>query len=182
MRVLLAVGLFAISLHAQPLSFGIKAGVPLNEAFNNDGGKFFYDHSTGHWIVGPTAEIRLPFLPLSVEADVLFRRYTLGSGVTEVEIPILAKYRFHGGLLRPFAAAGPAFNYVTDPGLFQARPHAGSSGVAVGGGIELKALLVRISPELRYTHWSNRNIDLAPLNSGLSSKQNQIELLVGITF
>jgi hypothetical protein len=174
--------LASLPLAAQPFSFGAKIGVPLTEAFNNDGGKFSFSHSTGRYIIGPTAEIRLPFIGLGVEADALFRRFNIGGDVNEFEFQILVKYRFPGLLIHPFVDAGPTFNYVSDPGLFGVRLHESTAGVAIGGGLEVKALLIRLSPELRYTHWRNTNINLAPVNGGISSKQDQLEFIVGITF
>ena len=50
----------------------------------------------------------------------------------------------------------------------------------MGGGIELKLPLIRVSPELRYTRWDNKNFQS---RSGLlNSTQNQLEFLVGFTF
>lgn len=172
----------SVPLSAQFFSFGGKIGTPLNDAINNDGGKLTFNHSTGRYVIGPTVELRLPF-GLGIEADALYRNYTLGGTVNQFEFPILAKYRFPGLLFRPFVAAGPSFNHVSDPGLTSiTRLHATSSGFALGAGAEVKAVLIRISPELRYTHWGNQNITLASLNSGLSSSQNQLEILVGISF
>lgn len=182
MKLCIAILLAGLPLAAQPLSFGAKIGVPLTEAFTDNGGKIAFSHSTGHYIIGPTAEIRIPFIGLGVEADALFRRFNIGGDVNEFEFPILVKYRFPGLLVHPFVDAGPTFNYVSDPGLFGVRLHQSSSGVAIGAGLEVKALIIRLSPEIRYTHWRNHNIDLAPVNGGIFSKQNQLEFLVGITF
>lgn len=182
MKLYIALMLAGLPLAAQPFSVGAKIGVPLSESFVDDGGKFTYSHSTGRYIVGASAEVRIPFIGLGVEADALYRRYNLGGGVNEFEFPILVKYRFPGLIVHPFVDAGPTFNYVSDPGLFGVRLHQSSAGVAIGGGLEIKALIVRVSPELRYTHWRNRNIDLGPVNGGLSSSQNQLEFLVGIRF
>lgn len=182
MKLCVALMLAGLPLAAQPFSLGAKIGVPLTEAFNNDGGKFTFSHNTGRYVVGATAEVRIPFIGLGVEADALYRRYDLAGTVNEFEFPILVKYRFPGLLIHPFVDAGPSFNYVAKSGSIDLRLHSSSTGVAVGGGLEIKALIVRLSPELRYTHWRDRNVDLGPVNSGLSSSQNQLEFLVGITF
>jgi hypothetical protein len=181
MKFLLALFLLAAPLPAQPFSFGAKIGAPLTDAIDDVGGKNTFNHSTDRYVIGPMVELRLPF-GIGIEADLLYRRYTLGGTVNHWEFPILAKYRFPGPIVHPYVAAGPSFNHVSDPGLFQDVRHSGSSGFALAGGVEVKALIIRLAPEIRYTHWTNTNIDLAPLNSGLSSSQNQVEFLVGITF
>jgi Outer membrane protein beta-barrel domain len=182
MKIFLAFILFSASLCAQPFSFGLKVGAPVNQAFIDNGGKNLFSHDTQRLVIGPTAEVRLPF-HLGIEADLLYRRYNIGGTVNHWEFPILAKYRFSGApLVHPYVVAGPTFNHVSDPGMFLDRPRASTAGVSFGAGIEVRALLIRLSPELRYTRWKDKNISLAPSNSGLSSNQNQIEFLVGITF
>jgi hypothetical protein len=55
-----------------------------------------------------------------------------------------------------------------------------SRGFVIGGGIDAKFLVIHISPEIRYTHWGSAHfVDPAGL---ISSKQNQAEFLLGITF
>lgn len=181
-KTLLLLLLCAAGLSAQPISFGVRVGAPLNEAFVDNGGKFTFSHNTDHFILGPSVELHLPF-HLGIEADALYRRYDIGGTVNHWEFPILAKYRLSvAPILHPFVDAGPSFNHVSDPGKLLDRPHAGTAGFTIGAGIEIKALLIRISPEIRYTRWGNKNIDLSASNSGLSSNQNQAEFLVGITF
>ena len=182
MKTLLAFILYSAALYAQPIGFGLKIGAPLNDAFVNEGGKFSFSHDTQRIVIGPTVELRLPF-HLGVEADALYRRYTIGGAVNHWEFPILAKYRFSvAPLLHPYVVAGPSFNHVSDPGLFLDRPHASTGGIALGAGLELRALLIRLAPEIRYTRWKDKNIDLIQSNSSLSSNQNQVEFLVGISF
>jgi hypothetical protein len=56
-------------------------------------------------------------------------------------------------------------------------------GVVIGGGLRLKAGLVRIAPEVRYTRWTSRPIDVLGSRGFLEqSGQNQVDLLVGVTF
>lgn len=183
MKILLAFIVFSAGLCAQPFSFGVKIGTPLDEAFIDNGGQNLLTHSTQRFVIGPTAELRLPF-HLGIEADLLYRRYNIGGTVSHLEFPILAKYRFSGApLVHPYVVVGPTFNHVSDPGMFLDRPNASTAGVAFGGGIEIRALLIRLSPEIRYTRWKDQNINVRVASGpGLSSNQNQIEFLVGITF
>ncbi len=183
MKSFVALALLGLPLAAQPISFGVKLGTPLNDAFSDTGGKYFFSRGTDRYVIGPTIEIRLPFTGLGVEADALYRRYNIGGPINQFEFPILVKYRFPGLLVvHPFVDAGPSFNYVSDSLTPTDVRHSGTTGIAIGGGLELKALIIRVSPELRYTHWGNQNISLSSRNSGLSSNQNQIQFLVGITF
>ena len=115
---------------AQPISFGVKAGVPLTDFVSTAKtiGANNYNIFTSHinrYIVGATGELRLP-LGLSIELDALYRRlnYQNNSGSTGIttvntvantsgnawEFPLLAKYRFAGKTLRPFLDAGVAWD------------------------------------------------------------------------
>ncbi|MDQ6758407.1 MAG: hypothetical protein M3Z32_00910, partial [Acidobacteriota bacterium] len=94
---------------AQPFSFGLRVGTPLDEAFTNGGARNVLQE-TQRLVIGPTVELRLPF-HLGVEADALYRRYTIGGTVNNWEFPILVMYRFSGApLIHPYIAAGPSFN------------------------------------------------------------------------
>jgi hypothetical protein len=53
-----------------------------------------------------------------------------------------------------------------------------SSGVVAGGGVEIPAAFMRISPEVRYTHWTSQHFAGYLINSNA----NQTEFLLGITF
>ncbi len=53
-------------------------------------------------------------------------------------------------------------------------------GFVIGGGVDVKVLLIHISPEVRYTRWGSAHF-IDPIGL-ISSKQNQAEFLVGITF
>jgi len=53
-------------------------------------------------------------------------------------------------------------------------------GFVIGGGVDIKLLLLRVSPEIRYTRWGQD----AAVNSfpGAISNVNQAEFLVGLSF
>jgi hypothetical protein len=56
-------------------------------------------------------------------------------------------------------------------------------GVTAGGGLRLNMGFLRISPEIRYTRWSGVPFQQAgPYGSFAQSTQNQLDLLVGLTF
>ena len=167
--------------------------------------------TTNRYILGPTAELRLPF-GLGVEVDVLYRHFhynsnsgisSLTSNVTNIdttsgawEFPLLAKYRFKGKIVRPFVDAGVSWDKVS--GLTQtitsgvnlltkattSNPIELSKdvtrGFVMGAGVDIRALVIHISPEVRFTRWGAKQfIDPTGI---ISSKQNQAEFLVGFTF
>jgi hypothetical protein len=51
----------------------------------------------------------------------------------------------------------------------------------LGGGIDFRALVIHIQPELRFTRWGSQNFQ-AGSSSALSSQRNQLEFLLGINF
>lgn len=124
---------------AQPVSFGIKAGVPVSDLVNatdvseGPGGFSDYSSSTSPYIVGPTVEVRLP-LGLAIEVDALYRHLNYASdyitcilcatlagsdGMTKTtagdwEFPLLLKYRFHTKRVRPYVDIGVAGEILTN--------------------------------------------------------------------
>jgi hypothetical protein len=117
------------------------------------------------------------------------------------EFPILAKYRFKGKFVRPFVDGGVAWDKLS--GLTQtvksvvatvsritatttttsSPPELANDttrGYVLGAGLDLKLLLIHISPEVRLTRWGAKHfIDTTGI---VNSKQNQAEFLLGLTF
>jgi opacity protein-like surface antigen len=193
---------------AQPFVFGVKGGVPMTDFLNNvgtPGSVFSSVTATNRYIIGPTAELRLPF-GLGVEFDALYRHFgavgntpglvsTVSSGAWE--FPLLAKYRFPFPIVRPYVDAGVAWDKLsgisqtgvaTIAGIVPSAPvqpqfavHSDTvAGFVLGGGVEIHALIVHISPEIRYTRWNAQHFTSA--TSLVESNQNQVEFLVGLTF
>jgi opacity protein-like surface antigen len=202
---MLCLLLFCAASAFGQVSLGVKAGVPLNDAFATGtvpGISYFSEAK--RYTVGPTFELHLPHR-VSVEFDALYRSFdyrSLTSSVAGVvssawtsnsdwEFPLLLKYRFKGKpLVHPFLDAGAAFNHIsgvtrlaTAVASFSPTElaHSFTGGFVVGAGVDIKALVIHIQPELRYTRWGQANFQSA-VSGGLSSQQNQIEFLVGINF
>lgn len=209
MKAALLFFLAAGGLLAQPLSVGLKAGVPLTNAFKiADASTYLSDREP--YVIGPTAELNLPFR-LSVELDALYRRVkygsedlgpAAGSAYTSMtttgrsfEFPLLLKYRVSEGIVRPYLGAGLAWRRIF--GLKQTLVPAGgtgvvdtdvpaelrdrsSGGVVFSGGLEFRVPFLRISPELRYTRWGTTSFRTAA--GDFRSQVNQAEFLIGITF
>jgi opacity protein-like surface antigen len=143
MRLPLLSLLAAVAAFAQPVSVGIRAGMPLTDFISTvesqrvEGvlGIFpgFYSN-TRPYILGPTVEVKLP-AGLGIELDALYRRLnysgtnlannglnvittTISSTSADAwEFPLLLKYRFHVPVVKPYVDAG--FAWDTLAGLKQ---------------------------------------------------------------
>jgi len=201
-----------VTVFAQPFSFGVRAGVPLTDFFNGTGTATNpYSSITNRYLIGPTAELRLPF-GLGIEFDALYRHYSYSSpgfrtasppfiqlkydseeaSGSAWEFALLAKYRFHAKLARPYVDAGAAWNRVsglnaltcaincsftsTPPSLRQSTV----TGFVAGAGIDVHVLFLHLSPEVRYTRWGGPQFQ--SVSGGFSSNRNQVEFLLGITY
>ena len=61
------------------------------------------------------------------------------------EFPVLGKYKFGAGRVKPFVEAGPSFRLLTEnSSLF---------GISAGTGLEVRLRSLKIAPVLRLTHW-----------------------------
>lgn len=201
----------ATPAYTQLFSFGAKGGVSLTDAFSHVSladQPVIPQSASGYnrrYVIGPTAEVHFPW-HLSFEVDALYRRngfeyttyqyffYPVGPSYTaevnyfsratinDWQVPLLAKYELRGGMMRPFVDAGVVYRHVSGmTSQYLATDHASSVGGAVGAGLTFKVGPLRLSPEIRYTHWAER-----PFANGLGpiffSTNNQADLLVGFTF
>jgi len=191
--VLLLVALTAPAYAGDFLAVGLRAGIPLTDAFDQVATPgFSFENATKRFTIGPSAEILLPF-GLGFEADVLYRKTDMNvtrtdgdSSVTQEksvrvwEIPLFAKFRFPGLGLRPFVSGGGSYrSFGTFPTLVTNLKDSGW-GFVLGGGLEIKVKRVRISPEIRFTRWGS-----GEKSSGatvLKFNRNQLDFLVGVTF
>lgn len=116
------------------------------------------------------------------------------------EFPLLLKYKFGGAnaiaaSVRPFVATGASFrrltgisqirNFVTGSPQSTSDPaelrNKNSTGFVIGGGLEIRALFLRISPEVRFTRWGTSNFREGVSNL-LETNRNQGQFLVGFHF
>jgi hypothetical protein len=182
-------------------SLGVIGGAALADAFGHETNNFIMglgggleptrsrSYSTAKdYVIGPKIEVGLPYRALSVEIDALYRPMNLtmaGVGpdgslnsispatVVTWELPVLGKYTFGTGPLKPFIQAGPSFRAAGN--LNDAEPSA--YGVTAGLGVEAQLGKLRIVPVLRYTHWAADDD-----SAGSRTKRNQVELLLGLSF
>jgi opacity protein-like surface antigen len=196
----------AVSAWAQLFSYGVKAGVPLNNFLDAARSQHFaFNANTNRYIVGPTAELHLPF-GLGVEVDILYRHFDYNGSGTLVDVitnsrttgnawefPLLAKYRIPTKIVHPYVDAGVAWDTLS--GLTEAITRnsittstsspaelntTATRGLVMGAGLSVKLLMVHVSPEIRITRWGTQHF-IDP-NGLLHSNLNQGEFLLGITF
>lgn len=211
MKLLTLFALGMLSASSQPLTFGVKGGVPLTDFLNavSSPGVENATSTTNPYIVGPTLEVHLP-ANLAMEFDALFRHYRYQTRISPIgfyeritttsnawEFPLLLKYKLPGQFVRPCLDGGVAWDHLQ--GLSATRAFAAfnvptptttpvpappelqkktSTGIVIGGGVEIHALFLRVSPEIRYTRWTSQHFTAVDL---LGSNQSQAEFLLGIT-
>jgi outer membrane protein W len=178
------------------VSYGLLGGVPFDSLTN---GSYATADKSGNYTFGPTFQFGLP-LGFRLEADALYRplavtAYGINSKASQWRIPVLAQYRFSGfHVAKPYVEAGYSYDHVelnikpaigpitigppivvpvaAAPNLSVTSHH----GFVVGAGLDFKVPLVRISPEIRYTH------DTGAATVGNLLNTNQAEILVGVRF
>ena len=207
MRSLCLLILTAASAFAGPFGFGLKAGIPMTDFTNAvSSGRFDYTSKTQRYIVGPMVELRLPF-GFGIEADALYRRFSYNSVVTGTgdhllhqrqrlgvsdprEVPFsdphrAAVHRRRNRLGHPARSEAGCAHRSREP-RYYVHQHSGraasktTTGFVLGFGVDVHALIIHISPEIRYTRWGAQHF--LDQNGGFHSSQNQAEFLVGITF
>jgi len=169
---------------AQPFGAGLKVGVPATDAY-----KVFpfpkpgtvFTAGSPRITAGPYVELRLP-AGMAIEVDALYRNYDfLSAGVptsaSSWEFPVLLKHRISLPLVKPFFEGGVSFSQLSDLRGLSVNHHS-NYGIVVGGGVEFHLLLIKVSPEIRYTGWAFRNFD----SDLLQTKRNQLTVLFGIGF
>jgi len=154
-RLSLSLSLLAVVPgYSQLLSFGVRAGVPLSDAYSdaNFGDGAESSHLNNRYIVGPTAEIHFP-LRLSFQADVLYCHsgyHTTGSvlpggaTVNDWQVPLLAKFDLSRGPATPFIDGGLAYRHLSrnlnNPAgqVFVGVNNSNSAGITLGAGLQFK--------------------------------------------
>lgn len=184
----IVVFLFGSALYGQRISVGVVAGGYANADFvssvhlipgvNPD----ITISDKGGYVVGPTVELLL-LRRLSLVTDALYKPlhyrrsatfYADGSigyapaTVVTWQFPVLAKYRFTSGKLRPFLEAGPSFRSAGN--LNQTNPS--NHGVSAGVGIEGRWRALSLAPSIRYTRWAK---DRYPWSYDVQTRPDQVE-------
>ena len=141
---------------------------------------------------------RLNYSSTSISTGITTVTTSTATTANAWEFPLLVKYRFPGAIVRPFIDGGVAWDTLqglkqsVQTSILSGTPTivSGSSpnelhkttttGFVLGAGLDVKALVIHLKPEIRYTRWGAKHfIDPQGL---LNSNQNQGEFLIGITF
>jgi opacity protein-like surface antigen len=204
LKTLLSLIFAAAPVFAQPIGFGIKGGLPLTDLFEARNGNV--ETETRRYVIGPMVEIRLP-AGFAIEGDALYSRAnfssllgTAGSLVTAPfdanswEFPILLKKKFGGAnagvaAVRPYIGAGASFRRLSglgSIGSFITGNRSGTvdrnnTGFVAGGGVEFKALFIRVAPEVRFTYWGTDHFTEGLANVFKTNKA-QGQFLIGLYF
>jgi hypothetical protein len=174
----------AAGASAQPVTFGLKIGLPLNDLLDAASPVSALRKPKAF---GGVAELNLP-AGLGIETNLLYRRagYDQDGRSTRAsgwEIPMLLKYKGGSGLVRPTVSVGYAFRSIGDLQklgrpleLFEQNKT--SRGFVLGTGLRISAVVLKLWPEIRYTRWNNSWLTTPQLDGS----RNQLEFLLGFTF
>lgn len=201
--ILTAVFLLPSLMRAQSVSFGVTAGVPLNNLATASEGMV---STTGRYTLGPALRVGLP-RAFAVEVELLYKHFDFGFAsdpariaVHRLELPLLLRYGFRISSVHPFVHAGASFNWVIPADGANACPeadpdsdiycignktaaqlrHNHTYGPVLGAGVEFSLKALHLAPELRVTRWVDRNFGTQ--DSPLRSNLTQVELLLGLKF
>jgi hypothetical protein len=210
MKYLAGLYLFAVTASAQLVTFGVKGGVRLTEDLVRYSSAV---EESKNYVVGPTVVFALPrSFGLEFDARyrrVGFRTGDSFAGVysfvegdrgSSWEFPILARRQvwraaYAGIGYAPRLIQGKAHRtsigatslnppiYVlsdsTGPGQWKEWTH----GLVVMTGVERRFGRLRVSPELRFTHWTSPAIQLdGSRGFSIRSTRNQVDVLLGFSF
>ena len=197
----LAVLLLAGPLLAQPVSFGIGAGIPVTPMIIADPPR---RADTSRFTAGPLLEVRLS-RGAALSADFLVQHAGLSlpaagprsAGAWRWDVPATVLYRFRAG---PFVRAGVAVNRVFAVNgadecghgpfgetfyclggqpLAELR-HRSTIGFVAGAGWRFGLGRIHIDPEVRWTRWRDRNFGVR--DAAVRSNLSEVSLLAGIVF
>jgi hypothetical protein len=196
----LAVLVVSLPLLAQRLSPGVRSGVFITPLLADEGPQHA---SASRFTVGPCIEIKL-WRDTAFGSEFLLRRTDLAASPASArfwasELPATLVYRFHSEPAL-FVRTGISFNrifgisgggecargpfgerfYCLDGRPVAELRHSGTVGSVVGGGIRVKWKRLRLDPEVRWTHWMDRNFGVR--DSAVRSELNQVGFLVGFIF
>lgn len=216
--VLSLLVLSCFSLHAQRVSFGVKSGLTALNGFNGSPTHSETRiYTLGPTVelklfrsLAIEADVLYHRMGYTLSTESFGLTYITRMRTNAWDIAALLKHYASQSGVRPYVAGGLALR--TFSGIAGTRqtfghlPYTGavvdttspmeakyllekdSVGPTAGAGLQFKAGRLRIGPEVRYTRWLNRSVDLqgSQYNSGgfrpLFSSQNQIDFLLGLTF
>jgi hypothetical protein len=192
----------------QTVSIGVKGGIRATDDITGDSAT-----ESKRYIVGPMIDVGLPLgFAVEFDALYHRHGYRTSNSnfagsyfsrerANSWEFPILLKYRLPLPIVKPYVGAGYApriingsvdtlginINLLNGEQTFY-RAHfdtklGTSGGVLAAAGVQLGLGSLRLSPEFRYTHWTDATINaFGSQGFHYQSNQDQVDLLVGITW
>ena len=203
--------LIASSCFGQYLSAGVKGGIRTTDDITSENRSATSEskrYAVGPMVeiglpLGLSVEVNALYRTEGYRTDFgnFAGRFTARERANFWEFPILLKYRLPAPVIKPYIEAGIAprtlsgyedinsisINLQTGQQTFS-RGHSNTNwdnsvGVIVGGGIWLALGRIGVAPELRYTRWTSTPINVfGSQGYGFQSAQNQIDILVGLTW
>jgi hypothetical protein len=188
---------------AQSVSFGLTAGLPINQLATAVDGQV---SNTGRITFGPSFRVHLPHR-FGIDVDLLYKQFDFGFAADaaritlhRLELPLEFRYDFRDSPAHPFVHGGMSFNRVITMGgasncgdfgggtgfyCIGGKPagqlrHEHTYGPVLGAGVDFGWRAIRLSPEIRLTRWVDRNFGTA--DSPLRSNLTQVEVLLALTF
>lgn len=181
----------------------MRAGAALTNffSFEHSCGRIDFVKNNKGYVLGPMFELRLPF-GFGFEVDALYRHgafrlpeingFAWNGSANSWQFPLLAKYYFPTGAIRPYVDAGFALDKLTgvSEGVVQsfgnvAYPaRAGSrvgKGLVLGIGLDVHAAVLHFAPELRFTRWGGSQYQ-DQYYDRVRASRNQTQFLLGISF
>jgi opacity protein-like surface antigen len=206
MRLLFVFSLMCYACAGQTLAIGIAGGGRPTDDVTSAA-----TPESRRYMVGPMIELGLPIgFAVEVDALYHRNGYSVGNGnfggyvieserANSWEFPILLKYKLPLFKVQPFVEAGLAPRSISgtiaesgvsiDIPTGQQTPFSSSSktkwssgfGVVTGGGVQFSVGRLRLSPEVRYTHWTSTPIN-GSFSDGASyhSTQEQVDVMLGV--
>ena len=98
----------------------------------------------------------------------------------------MLKFAVGSSSIAPVFGAGVSVRHINDFGdvptfLLTSSTTANSVGFVGGAGLRVQMGAVSITPELRYTRWNGGNF-MQSLVDSIMGSQNQVQVLIGVTF
>jgi hypothetical protein len=137
------------------------------------------------------------------ETDLIGDFYAIRDRANAWQFPVLLKYHVPVPVLHPYVLAGWDPEHVSgtttvnailisnpyDPNFTRTYQRSSTTdsyatdhGLVLGGGVEFVARHFRLSPEIRYVRWKNPLFSQESRTSHLLVPQNEIQILLGISF
>jgi len=196
---------------AQPVSFGFKGGIPMTDAVEgNFGGSSEARRYTVGLMAELRLPASFAFEADGLYKRTGYRASQSPAFIQTImsqvrahswEFPLLLKYYLPlAPMAHPFIGGGYVIRHLSgvkgSVHVFGAGIDATLSvpasmvihedpthGIAAGAGLRLRAGWLHVAPEVRYTRWGGGPFfDQGPRGFFLQSSQNQVEVLVGLTF